>query len=176
MGRIKEKKDLQGRRGPGKKAKKQSDPSLPPSLSERSSEESNLKSVKQGRVGGRIKQRARRRARLIAAVKATREEASHRKREKQKTKKEISLPSLSDAPPVPAVSHGFSDENQKWLKPILKSPAATTGKSPKRVQISVDKRDLLSGGSDGNSSEEGRSTLPSHQLGLRRFTWILYKP
>ena len=162
MGRIKEKKDLQGRRGPGKKAKKQSDPSLPPSLSERSSDVANLKSVKQGGVGGRIKQRARRRARLIAAVKATREEASHRKREKQKAKSEISLPSPADTHSVPVMPHGFSDENQTWLKPILKSPAVTPGKSPKRVKIPADKRDLLSGGSDGNSSEEGKCALSLH--------------
>lgn len=45
---------------------------------------------------------------------------------------------------------GYSDDNQKWLKPSIK-PTSTPSK---KSHVSL-KQDLLSGGSDGNSDDEG---------------------
>lgn len=129
MGRIKERKELKDRRGPGRKARKQAAPAIP-------SPEDAL-GVKQGQVGGRIKQRARRRSKLITAAKAAREEMARKKQERRKSVKSLEeeAPILVEGADRPV---GYSDDNQKWLKPIIKSG----------------KQDLLDGGSDGNSTDD----------------------
>lgn len=144
MGRIKDRNELKGRRGPGRKARKQADPSLPVFAGL----EEGL-GVKQGRVGGKIKQRARRRARLLAAAKAAREEMILQKSRKHKTAQMSTDKSPNSCVADVAHSAAYSDENRTWLKPIIKSPGSTTGNAKKKVTIV---QALLS---DGNSSEEG---------------------
>ena len=166
MGRSKERKDLKGRRGPGRKTKKQSEPGLPSSVAE-SNKSDPVLDVKHGKVGGRIKQRVRKRALLLAAAKAARDEHIRRKQERRKRAAVIKGSSSNEEwdtevvfgenvknPPV------FSDEtNKSWLKPvksILKSPGQPSPKTAKKVRVSLGKQDLLSGGSDGNSSDQGK--------------------
>ena len=68
MGRKKDLKEL-GKRGPGRKAKKQPQPPVLPGTEK----EERLLKVKKG-VGGRIKQRARRRVTKLAAMALEREQ------------------------------------------------------------------------------------------------------
>ncbi len=135
MGRIKERKELKDKRGPGRKARKQKVPDIP----NPAGREDGL-GVKEGRVGGRIKQRARKRALVLAAVKAVREEKIHKKKGKKKAVEE-EVPLLIEAPATP-----------KWLKPIVKSPGSV---SKKKGSVSFS-QDLLS---DGNSSEDDEGSL-----------------
>lgn len=176
MGRFRERKDLEGRRGPGRKAKKQSGPGLPLSVAESSKSDSGL-DVKHGKVGGRIKQRARKRALILAAAKAAREEHIRRKRVRQERAEVIKGSSSNEPsdtemvlseniqnPPV------FSDETSKsWLKPvrsILKSPGQPSPRTAKKVRVSLAKQVFLSGGSDGNSSVEGTCLIIYIQIGV----------
>jgi len=143
MGRLKDRSELKGKRGPGRKSKKQSDPSLPPLVVEKISKENGL-GVKSGRVvGGKIRQRHARKARFLAAVTAMRDESKKKSRRKSKPEAE----EIDYTPPE--VIGGFSDENRQWLKPILKSPGT---KSNKKKRVSISKK-TLEADSDGSSSE-----------------------
>ncbi len=109
MGRIKEKKELKDRRGPGRKARKQTAPKIV-------SREDGLGVKKEGHVGGRIKQRARKRA-LMAAAKAAYEEKIRKKKEKQKKV--------------------LAEYNKSWLKPIAPTPESAS-KNSHHVSFSQD--------------------------------------
>lgn len=162
MGRYKERQELKGRRGPGRKAKKQSEPGLPVSLLGDTNGDPAL-GVKQGKIGGRIKQRARKRELLLAAAKAAKEELKIRKQEKRRRSvvttgnsfpKESGTGGAVDGNAAPSVE--FIDSNKSWLKPvksILKSPGQPS--PAKKVRVCLGKLDVLDGASDGHSSEEG---------------------
>lgn len=156
MGRHKDRKELQGKRGPGRKSKKQGDPKLPSALSDQSS--SSPLGVLKMKYGGHFKQRAKKREAKKAAVKALQLEHARRKSEKKKRKE------ASEAA-VEAVSAPlFTDDNQDWLKPV---EGKKTKKSKRKEtdhqedtkltkkKIESRKQDLLEGGSDGNGSEDG---------------------
>ena len=152
MGRHKDLKELRGKRGRGRKLKKQGNPKLPSAL-EAIVTETSARGVK-AKTGGRIKQRVRKRAARMAILKALHKEKSRRKASKRNELVE----SMSDDEAARVVEP-FSDENQSWLmpaKPMLRLKDENRRK--KKQNTSVKKVDLLEGGSDGNSSEEEQGT------------------
>ena len=157
MGRYKELKDLRGKRGQGRKAKKQSDPNLPSIIEAKV--DTSVPKVS-SKLGGRIKQRLRKRAAKINMLKALQEERLKRKASKknQLTKnvgKSEREETLGEGVSLEFGTLPFSDENQSWLTP---AKAAATAKDKKKMKnkgkIMTKKVDLLDGGSDGNGSED----------------------
>ena len=156
MGRYKDLRELRGKRGHGRKAKKQTDPTLPPTVEAKT--EMSVPRAK-SKLGGRIKQRVRKRAARVAMLKAM-----QRKRNKKRAsirKKEIRKDSSGEGEKISGdesaenVAMPFSDENQSWLTPaklLVRSKDSSEAKAKKKV--SFKKVDLLEGGSDGNGSEE----------------------
>ena len=170
MGRYKDLKELRGKRGLGRKARKQADPQLPHQILEGEAK-SPVPKVK-SKIGGRIKQRARKKAARMAMIKAMQREKSKRraaKKDELKTSGDGNEQSSDDEVPllVERISQPFSDENQSWLKPA-KLPAAKKkdGKTKSKKSVSFKKVDLLEGGSDGNGSEEDeKGTCHNHDDG-----------
>ena len=163
MGRHKDRKELKGKRGPGKKAKKQVDPKLPIALLDR--EKSSTTDVLKRSVGGHSKQRAKKRAAKKAATEALQFEIIKRK------KKGEELSSTADEHCEDTISAPlFTDDNQAWLKPVKDKSTKkrkTTKKESfhqdeveitkkKKKNVASKKQDLLGGGSDGNGSENGK--------------------
>lgn len=166
MGRHKDRKELQGKRGPGRKTKKQRDPKLPSVLLDQDS--SSSLGVLKRTLGGHSKQRAKKRAAKKAAVKALQLEHAQKKSEKKKGKV---MSGTADEPLDESVPSAplFTDENQTWLKPVREKTAkkkklkeadhqekdkVIKKKKKKKKKVSK-KQDLLEGGSDGNESEDG---------------------
>ena len=155
MGRYKDLKELRGKRGLGRKARKQADPQLPPQVLEGEAE-SPIPKVK-SKIGGRIKQRARKKAARMAMLKAVQRKRSKRravKTDELKTSGDGSDQTSGDEASIGrSTLQPFSDENQSWLIPA-QSAAKKEGKARSKKSVSFKKSDLLEGGSDGNSSEE----------------------
>lgn len=156
MGRYKDLRELRGKRGHGRKAKKQADPALPSTL--KASAKTPIPRVK-SKVGGRIKQRVRKRAVRMAMLKAVQREKNKRRASKKSETREDSSDDeeeeISDTESAKNVAMPFSDENQSWLTPAkssVRSKDSSEAKPKKRVSFM--KTDLLEGGSDGNGSEE----------------------
>ena len=156
MGRYKDLRELRGKRGHGRKAKKQEDPALPPTI--KASTETPVPRVKSN-VGGRIKQRVRKRAARMAMLKAMQREMikmrAPKKREARESSSNEEGEEVSAAESAENVAAPFSDENQLWLTPAkssVRSKDSSEAKPKKRVSFVA--ADLLEGGSDGNGSEQ----------------------
>ena len=116
MGRKKDLNEL-GKRGPGRKAKKQQPPELPVRLKEKDS-------IGIKKLGGRIRQRSKRRAVKLAAKVMQAEQKRNGKKKLFKatdveemriesSKQEERPESPEDLQPLV-----FSDENLSWLRPV----------------------------------------------------------
>lgn len=157
MGRYQELKELRGKRGLGKKIKKQSDPELPAAL--RVSTEKSVSKVK-SKLGGRIKQRMRKRAVRMGMLKSFQRERSERKASKKNKLNKSTVDSGSEEEPggglaLKSVAQPFSDDNQSWLKPAEFTEAGLNKKKSKREDtVSAKKTALFDGGSGGNGSEK----------------------
>lgn len=157
MGRYKELKELRGKRGLGRKIKKQSDPELPAVL--RASTEKSVSRVK-SKLGGRIKQRMRKRTARMAMLKAFQRGRNERKSSKKNELSKSMGYSGREAEPggemaLENMAQPFSDDNQSWLKPaVFTETGLNKKKSKNKETVSAKKTSLLDGGSDGNGSEE----------------------
>ena len=162
MGRYKELKELRGKRGLGRKIKKQSDPEMPDAL--RASAEKSVSKVK-SKLGGRIKQRMRKRTARMAMLKTFQRGRSERKASKKNKLSKTTVDSGSEEEPggelaLESVAQSFSDDNQSWLKPAVFTEAGLNKKKSKREDTdSAKKTALFDGGSDGNGSEEGEEGM-----------------
>ena len=157
MGRYKDLKELRGKRGLGRKARKQADPQLPRQVLEGQAKSPVPKVT--SKIGGRIKQRARKKATRMTMLKAMQREKNKRraaKRDELKTSDDGNEQTSDEEVPllVERISLPFSDENQSWLKPTKSASKKEEGKAKSKKSVSFKKVDLLEGGSDGNGSEE----------------------
>lgn len=157
MGRYKDLKELRGKRGQGRKAKKQADPQLPAQVLEGDTE-APIPKVK-SKIGGRIKQRARKKAARMAMLKAMRREISKKRAIKKSELKEAvrgdeGEQTSCDKQLVKQLAQPFSDDNQSWLIPAKSTKKEKDKKAKSKKNGSFKKVDLVDGGSDGNSSEK----------------------
>ncbi len=152
MGRVKDFKEL-GKKGPGRKGRKQGDPGLE-GVFEKIAEPSEGKITK--KTGGRIKQRIRQRE-----LKKVANEMVKGKGKKDKTRKikktEGDNETIDDEDQMEAMEFlpddmldeggivGFTDDNQKWLKPKKEKKQKSSGKKKSKP---------IDGGSDGIDSED----------------------
>ena len=164
MGRYKDLRELRGKRGHGRKAKKQADPALPPTL--KAGAETSVPRIK-SKLGGRIKQRVRKRSVRMAMLKAMQREKNKKRASKKSEAREGSSDDegeeVSGAESAGNVAMPFSDENQLWLTPAkssVRSKDSSEAKTKKRVSFM--KADLLEAGSDGNGSEEEQGMMMKH--------------
>lgn len=116
MGRKKDLNEL-GKRGPGRKAKKQQPPELPVRLKEGDS-------IGIKKLGGRIRQRSKRRAIKLAAKVLL---AEQKRKGKKKLSKAVDVEKMQIESSIQEESSEsleglqppvFSDENRSWLKPV----------------------------------------------------------
>ena len=152
MGRVKDFKDL-GRKGPGRKSRKQPDPDIPAVLRQ-AQEKSSGKVTK--KVGGHVRQRAKRRIVNIAREKATKkskeiEKQSHEDVEGEEEAMDIPEFLEEDLQDIGSVEP-FTDDNQSWLKPVIEKKKT----KKKEVEKKAKKQAVLNllGGSDGGSSDD----------------------
>lgn len=133
MGRVKDLKEL-GKRGPGRKAKKQPDPEVPV---QRSSDALHGRVKK--RTGGRIMQRGRKRIAKVAVQQMLKKE---KKTKKSSTQKET---------PTEEGAEFLSDEGTKFLPEDLVDVSSSRPFSDNKSLLRMVNKE----GSDGNS--DGRS-------------------
>ena len=169
MGRYKDLRELRGKRGHGRKAKKQADPALLSTL-KKASAETSVPRVK-SKLGGRIKQRVRKRSARMAMLKAMQREKNKKRALKKGEAREGSSDDkgeeVSGAESAENVAMPFSDENQSWLTPaksLVRSKDSSEAKTKKRVSFM--KADLLEGGSDGNGSEEEQGMMSNIHVAI----------
>lgn len=174
MGRYRELKELRGKRGQGRKMKKQGDPTLPPVLQDKP--DSSVPKVK-SKIGGRIKQRVRKRTARMAMLKALQKEKGRvkaAKKSKITEKMEDDMDQELSGGKVSmegVAAPKFSDENQSWLMHAKSTAVRSKDKSKTKSKKKAKKVDLLDGGSDGNgSNEEGWSCNYMYQNYL--FTFV----
>lgn len=161
MGRYKDLRELRGKRGQGRKSKKQADPTLPPETG--ASSDASVPRIK-SKVGGRIKQRVRKRAARMAMLKALQREKNKRRASKNSKANESSSAGEDEevlcAESAEHMAVPFSDENQSWLTPAKSSVRSKDSSETKpKKRVSFMKVDLLEGGSDGNGSEDEEGIL-----------------
>lgn len=85
MGRVKDFKEL-GKKGPGRKSRKQGEPDVPPAL--RGLTEKSSLDGKVTKLGGRIKQRAKKRLLRKVAVESTKKLSKKGKKESMESEEE----------------------------------------------------------------------------------------
>lgn len=151
MGRVKDFKDL-GRKGPGRKSRKQQDPEIPVAL--RQTQEKGSGKVTK-KVGGHVRQRTKRRI-----VKTVRDKAAKKSKEIEKQSHEdikgeeeaMDIPEFLEEDLQDNPVEAFTDDNQTWLKPVIekKKTKIKEGNKKTKKQTALN----LLGGSDGGSSDD----------------------
>ena len=150
MGRVKDFKEL-GKRGPGRKSKKQSDPGLEGVFEKTVEVVGKIKK----KTGGRIKQRIRKRVlkKVANEVVKGKKERKRKKNDSETVDEDEQMEMMEFLPEdlnnvdkeeseEGVVSSGFTDDNQTWLKPKKeKKKKLGTGKKKKST--------VTNGGSDG---------------------------